>query len=58
MNVDSQGGFEDPKCSGWLSRSALTLIIGRTQLVIEATVPDVRFVSYEFITKILPTIRY
>ncbi len=41
-----------------MSRSTLISIIGRTQLTIEATVPSVRIVSCEFITKLLPTVRY
>jgi hypothetical protein len=53
MNVDSQNGFEDPKYTSWLSRLTLTSIIGRTQLTIEAVVPNLRIVSCEFITKLL-----
>jgi len=57
-NVNLWSGFEDPKCTGCSLGLILTLIIGITQLTTKVAMPNVRIISYEFLTKISPIVRY
>jgi hypothetical protein len=50
--------FEELECIGWLFGLTLISIIGRTQLVMGATMPTVRTISCEFLTELLPIVRY
>ncbi len=57
-NVDSLNSYKDLKCTNWSSESTLILSTKRTQLAMDVTMPSVRIISYEFLTKLLPIIQY